>query len=130
MTYRLFTLLLPLTLLLACGDSSSSQGAADDASMQYQDLSVEEFAGKIGSENTILLDVRTPAETANGVIEGAIELDYQAMQFNFVVASNSGAVRLWQKLGFDIVGTLPNAFNHPELGYVDAYVMYKWLSER
>jgi rhodanese-related sulfurtransferase len=81
MTYRLFTLLLPLTLLLACGDSSSSQGAADDASMQYQDLSVEEFAGKIGSENTILLDVRTPAETANGVIEGAIELDYQSPSF-------------------------------------------------
>jgi L-amino acid N-acyltransferase YncA len=60
----------------------------------------------------------------------AIELDYQAMQFNFVVASNTGAVRLWQKLSFEIVGTLPKAFNHPEIGYVDAYVMYKWLSER
>jgi ribosomal protein S18 acetylase RimI-like enzyme len=60
----------------------------------------------------------------------AIELGYQAMQFNFVVASNTGAVRLWQKLSFEIVGTLPKAFNHPEIGYVDAYVMYKWLSER
>jgi len=81
MTYRLLTLLLPLTFLMACGDSSNSQGATDDATAQYQDLSVEEFAGKIGSENTILLDVRTPAETANGVIDGAIELDYRSPTF-------------------------------------------------
>lgn len=57
----------------------------------------------------------------------AIELGYLAMQFNFVAASNEGAVRLWQKLGFDIVGRLPLAFNHPSRGYVDALVMYKWL---
>ena len=59
----------------------------------------------------------------------ALELDYKAMQFNFVAASNEGAVRLWNKLGFEIVGTLPKAFDHPSLGYVDAYVMYKWLTE-
>lgn len=57
----------------------------------------------------------------------AINLGFKAMQFNMVVSSNSPAVKLWQKLGFEIVGTLPRAFNHPELGYVDAYVMYKWL---
>ena len=57
----------------------------------------------------------------------AKELGYKAMQFNFVVSSNKGAVRLWRKLGFDTVGCLPNAFNHPTLGYVDALVMYKWL---
>lgn len=57
----------------------------------------------------------------------AIELGYKAMQFNFVAASNDGAVRLWEKLGFDIVGRLPGAFNHPAQGYIDALVMYKWL---
>lgn len=57
----------------------------------------------------------------------ALELGYQAMQFNFVASSNTGAVKLWQKLGFSTVGQLPKAFNHPNLGYVDALVMYKWL---
>ncbi len=54
-------------------------------------------------------------------------LGYKAMQFNFVASSNAGAVRLWGKLGFETVGCLPKAFNHPTLGYVDAIVMYKWL---
>lgn len=58
----------------------------------------------------------------------AIDLGYKAMQFNFVASSNEGAVRLWSKLGFDTVGCLPKAFNHPKLGYVDALVMYKWLA--
>jgi len=49
------------------------------------------------------------------------------MQFNLVVCTNEGAVRLWQKLGFVIVGTLPGAFHHTRLGYVDAYVMFKHL---
>jgi L-amino acid N-acyltransferase YncA len=57
----------------------------------------------------------------------ARELDYQAMQFNFVAASNVGAIRLWTKLGFDTVGRLPRAFNHPDKGLVDALVMFKWL---
>lgn len=57
----------------------------------------------------------------------AIELGYMAMQFNFVVSSNEGAVRLWNKLGFETVGRLPMAFNHPSKGYIDALVMYKWL---
>jgi ribosomal protein S18 acetylase RimI-like enzyme len=57
----------------------------------------------------------------------AIGLDYKAMQFNFVAVSNEVAVRIWTKLGFDTVGRLPMAFNHPTKGYVDALVMYKWL---
>ena len=57
----------------------------------------------------------------------ALELGYKAMQFNFVASSNEGAVRLWSKLGFEIVGRLPGAFNHPAKGYVDALVMYKRL---
>ena len=57
----------------------------------------------------------------------AKELGYKAMQFNFVASTNTGAVRLWQKLGYDIVGRLPKAFNHPTKGFFDALVMYKWL---
>lgn len=57
----------------------------------------------------------------------AIELGYKAMQFNFVVATNVGAIRIWNRLGFDTVGRLPKAFNHPIRGYVDVLVMYKWL---
>ncbi|SEI87303.1 hypothetical protein SAMN05421831_11442 [Allopseudospirillum japonicum] len=59
----------------------------------------------------------------------ASELGYQAMQFNFVASSNEGAVRLWSKLGFETIGRLPRAFNHPKNGYVDALVMYKWLQK-
>ena len=57
----------------------------------------------------------------------ARDLGYTAMQFNFVLASNAGAVRLWQRLGFGIVGTIPSAFRHPSDGHVDAHVMYKAL---
>lgn len=59
----------------------------------------------------------------------ARRLGYRAMQFNFVVATNEGAVRLWKKLGFEIVGTVPRAFQHPSLGFVGAHVMYKWLTD-
>ena len=52
---------------------------------------------------------------------------FRAMQFNFVVASNERAVRLWQELGFGIAGRLPGAFAHPTLGFVDALVMYRDL---
>lgn len=54
-------------------------------------------------------------------------MGYRAMQFNMVLASNVGAVALWQKLGFPIVGTLPDAFDHPRLGMVDGHVMWKPL---
>ncbi|MEM9844794.1 MAG: GNAT family N-acetyltransferase [Pseudomonadota bacterium] len=55
-------------------------------------------------------------------------MGYLAMQFNFVVSTNSGAIELWSRLGFDIVGRLPLAFRHPEAGLVDALVMYKSLA--
>jgi len=60
-------------------------------------------------------------------LEQARRAGYQAMQFNFVVSTNTAAVELWRKLGFQIVGTLPKAFNHATLGYVDAYVMHRFL---
>ena len=57
----------------------------------------------------------------------ALALGYRAMQFNFVLASNSGALRLWDKLGFTTMGTLPRAFDHPTLGLIDAHILFKWL---
>jgi L-amino acid N-acyltransferase YncA len=52
---------------------------------------------------------------------------FRAMQFNFVVSSNERAVRLWQSLGFAIVGRMPGVFHHPSLGDVDALVMHRTL---
>jgi ribosomal protein S18 acetylase RimI-like enzyme len=58
----------------------------------------------------------------------AHRLGFRAMQFNFVVSTNAPAIRLWRKLGFEIVGTLPGAFRHADKGFVDAYVMFRSLS--
>lgn len=52
---------------------------------------------------------------------------YRAMQFNFVVSTNERAVRLWHSFGFEVVGRLPDAFQHPTKGFVDALVMYRPL---
>ncbi|SOD88905.1 GNAT family N-acetyltransferase [Spirosoma fluviale] len=60
-------------------------------------------------------------------IEEARGLGYRAMQFNIVVKSNERAVRLWQKLGFTIIGEIPDAFNHMQNGYTNAYIMYRKL---
>jgi ribosomal protein S18 acetylase RimI-like enzyme len=52
---------------------------------------------------------------------------FLSMQFNIVVSTNERAVRLWQSMGFEIVGRLPAAFRHPTAGLVEAYVMYRPL---
>jgi GNAT superfamily N-acetyltransferase len=52
---------------------------------------------------------------------------YAAMQFNAVVETNHVAVRLWQALGFRIIGTVPEAFEHPTLGRVGLHVMHRYL---
>ena len=57
----------------------------------------------------------------------AKELGYQAMQFNYVISTNEVAIKLWQKLGFKIVGTVPKAYQHKELGLVDIHIMHKYL---
>ena len=62
-------------------------------------------------------------------LKEARRLGFRAMQFNFVVSTNESAVRLWQRLGFSIVGTLPGAFRHSSGRYVDAYVMFRSLAE-
>jgi ribosomal protein S18 acetylase RimI-like enzyme len=60
-------------------------------------------------------------------LEYARSRGFRAMQFNFVIATNTRAVALWQRMGFSIVGTLPRAFVHPTLGDVDAFVMHRSL---
>jgi ribosomal protein S18 acetylase RimI-like enzyme len=63
----------------------------------------------------------------NHSLEHARSRGYRAMQFNFVVSSNERAVKLWRSLGFEVVGRLPRAFQHPSLGLVDALVMFRAL---
>ena len=60
-------------------------------------------------------------------LEEARAHGFRAMQFNFVVATNTRAVRLWESCGFDVVGRLPLAFHHPNVGHVDALVMHRQL---
>ena len=76
-----------------------------------------------------------PEATGRGVaramcahsLEHARARGFRAMQFNFVVSSNERAVALWRSFGFEIVGRLAEAFEHPRLGLVDALVMYRML---
>ncbi|MBV0913718.1 GNAT family N-acetyltransferase [Anianabacter salinae] len=60
-------------------------------------------------------------------LDAARAAGFRAMQFNFVVSTNTGAIRLWEKHGFDTVGRLPRAFDHPGSGEVDALVMHRFL---
>ena len=64
---------------------------------------------------------------AEHCLSEARRLGFLAMQFNYVISTNTAAIRLWQELGFKIVGTLPGVFRHPEKGYADVYVMYRSL---
>jgi len=67
---------------------------------------------------------RTMAEFS---FKEAKRLGYQAMQFNFVVKSNEVAVKLWLNLGFEIIGEIPEAFNHAKKGLTNALIMYRKL---
>lgn len=98
MTHRILSFLVISCLFLACSSDTSAPAAAPEnvpAGMEvsastgpiYEDLSAEEFAGRIGGDNTVILDVRTPSETAGGVIEGAIELDYRSPGFADEIAA-------------------------------------------
>jgi ribosomal protein S18 acetylase RimI-like enzyme len=64
---------------------------------------------------------------AEHCLREARRLSFRAMQFNFVVATNRTALRLWENLGFKIVGKLPGAFRHSRRGFVDVFVMYRLL---
>lgn len=77
----------------------------------------------------------TPAAQGQGIgralvvhsLSQARSEGFLAMQFNYVVSTNTAAVALYEKLGFTVVGTLPKAFRHDQLGLVDVYVMHQFL---
>jgi L-amino acid N-acyltransferase YncA len=79
--------------------------------------------------------ITAPASTGRGVARAmcAHSLDqarargFRAMQFNFVIAANERAIRLWESFGFNTVGRIPGAFRHPTLGFIDALVMHRML---
>lgn len=58
----------------------------------------------------------------------ARRLGFRGMQYNLVVASNTNAIKLWNKMGFQEIGVIPKAFNHATLGYVDALILYQDLT--
>ena len=76
-----------------------------------------------------------PEEAGKGIgrkmaefsLDEARRLGFSAMQFNFVVKSNTGAVRLWQSVGMEIIGEIPDAFDHVRDGMTNAYIMYRKL---
>lgn len=61
------------------------------------------------------------------VIESARRAGYRALQFNAVVETNTRAVALWQSLGLEVLATIPEAFDHPQHGYVGMHVMHRRL---
>ncbi len=62
-------------------------------------------------------------------LQAAQRLGFRAMQFNLVVSTNHAGIGCWQRNGFQVVGTLPGAFRHKQLGLVDALVMFQGLGE-
>jgi L-amino acid N-acyltransferase YncA len=64
---------------------------------------------------------------ADHSIEEARRLGFHSIQFNFVVKSNNVAVRLWKSVGFEVIGEIPDAFNHKENGLTNALIMYRKL---
>lgn len=60
----------------------------------------------------------------------ALSLGYSAMQFNCVVSSNHIAIELWKKLGFKIIGTIPQGYKHRKYGFIDTYIMHKMLARK
>ena len=81
------------------------------------------------------LYVVSPSATGRGIaqvmcdhsLEQARTRGFLAMQFNLEPVSNERRVKLWERAGFQIVGRLPKAFRHPELGLIDALVMFRSL---
>ncbi|MGC3947903.1 MAG: N-acetyltransferase [Chryseolinea sp.] len=63
-------------------------------------------------------------------LKTAKQLGYLAMQFNFVVKSNTRAVALWQSLGFQIMGEIPDSYRHTINGYTNTYIMYRNLNDQ
>jgi ribosomal protein S18 acetylase RimI-like enzyme len=89
----------------------------------------------LGSHIANAAYMTSPSATGQGVgrmmgefsLVEAKRLGYKAMQFNIVIASNQRAIRLWEKLGFKIIGEIPEAFDHKQRGLTNAFIMYRKL---
>ena len=79
------------------------------------------------SSVSLLIGVIVGKIMCNHSQEEAKKLGFGSTQFNLMVSTNESAIHLWKKLGFQVIGELPDAFQHKKLGYVDALVMYKKL---
>jgi ribosomal protein S18 acetylase RimI-like enzyme len=75
----------------------------------------------------VAMGKRVGRQMAEFSLEEAKKLGYKAMQFNFVVKTNEVAVKLWLNLGFEIIGEIPEAFDHTENGLTNALIMYRKL---
>lgn len=150
-TYAILDIVAPT---LAAGDTYAISADLDDAAvLSYwlgpsHEVFVAEIDGHILGTYYLMANqqgggahvancgyMTAPAARGRGIaramaehsLEMARQRGFRAMQFNHVVSTNTLAVALWKKLGFAIVGTLPQAFKHPEHGYVDSYVMFRAL---
>ncbi|MGQ0626403.1 MAG: GNAT family N-acetyltransferase [Sporichthyaceae bacterium] len=61
------------------------------------------------------------------VLAMALAAGYRAMQFNAVVETNTRAVALWRSLGFEILTTVPEAYDHATEGLVGLHIMHRAL---
>ena len=84
-------------------------------------------AGYVVAEQTRRLGIGS--RLCQHSLQAARRLGFRAMQFNLVVSTNTAGIRCWQRNGFQVVGTLPGAFLHKRLGYMDALVMFQGLVE-
>ncbi|MDO9426737.1 MAG: N-acetyltransferase [Methylobacterium sp.] len=99
------------TSLLRANQPSGGGHVANAGFMTHPDAGGRGIAGAMGRH----------------ALDTARDAGFAAMQFNFVVSTNTRAVALWQRLGFAVVGRLPGAFRHPTHGFVDALVMHRTL---
>jgi ribosomal protein S18 acetylase RimI-like enzyme len=117
-----------------CGEDKHTYVAEMDKRVLGTFIIKDNFPG-LGSHVANASYMTLPEASGRGIgramgafsLEEARLLGYKAMQFNIVVKSNDRAVRLWQGLGFEIVGEVPDAFRHLEKGYTNAYIMWKRL---
>ena len=117
-----------------CGDDKRTYVATNDEQV-VGTFFIKDNQPDIGSHVANASFMTQPSAARQGIgramgkfaMEEAKRLGYLAMQFNIVVKNNDGAIRLWQKLGFEIIGEIPDAFNHSQIGLTNAYIMWRRL---
>lgn len=117
-------------------DASEPDASGVDASVVGMYRSATNHAGR-GAHVASATYLVAPEAQGRGIgralvahsLARARQAGFAAMQFNYVVSSNTAAVALYRKFGFRVVGVLPRAFRHAQLGNIDAWVMYRELDD-